>query len=241
MNSSCESIQNALIDFVGESEGMLPELQLHLKSCGGCRDVLKVFQSVHSSYQKLPEIEVPPHLSQKTLSTLIGLSSQAKDHVERAGLFSRLSSFLLQPGLVAAVVFIMVLGGVSFYRDRISPSPQMAQNFTSIPPLSPQEDITDLEASVLAHADLATLEQVSTDGVAAFKHQLALRHLMDGEDLQASQVLHNIMEQDLDYSQWEQVVKLHMKLMKKMGREAEYQKDLLRFREYAVVSLDSSF
>src|SRR5262249_41010586 len=94
--------------------------------------------------------------------------------------------------------------------------------------------IPDLDRPVLRHTDMASLEQASIESVAAFKHQVALRHMLDGEYDKACQVLDGVIDNYLNYSHWDQAVLLHISVMKKLGRQNEIQRDLNRLREYAI-------
>ncbi|MBL7685507.1 MAG: hypothetical protein JNK65_05680 [Deltaproteobacteria bacterium] len=250
MKNPCEKYQDEMLDCF---EGPLStELLSHLKNCINCGKLLQSFKQVHQIYKTLPDLNPPAYLDQKILTYARSAELRA---ASKTPFWESLRGWFLHPAVVAASVFVITLGGVQVYKklsfntsssevaggqkdssaqsyasSELSPNPRLRMvDWNSAPRLIP-----DLDRPVMRSVDLASIEQTSVDSVAGFKHLLAMRHIMDGDYERAHQLLASIADRNLDYSQWQQVVMLHMNLMKKLGREEDVQRDLARLKEYAV-------
>ena len=63
---NCERSRELFADYLGEelARGEAPELQLHLKTCQGCRQELALLGSTKATLKRaLPEVTMPQHLS----------------------------------------------------------------------------------------------------------------------------------------------------------------------------------
>lgn len=236
---NCESIQDQLIDFLYEESFEENEsLKSHIENCPHCSKSLESFRLIQSAFQNLKDPQLPPHLTAAVIQEI------EKSNVVSESVFSKLKHLIFHPAFVALFVFSFTLGVSYFAKDYFKSNPQTA--FLSTPmersfPLgvrmvdwnaNPRVD-ADLDQPVLKTAELSGLEQASIESIASFKHQIAIQHMMDGDDQKASQILGSLIENDLTYSQWDQAVFQHLQLMKRMGRNQEMKKDIARLKEYA--------
>ncbi len=256
----CDPIQTRIFEIydfeTGQKTDLPPADQSHLKTCSSCYSLYQDYQLVHQRFESLPEIDVPPALSLKVLS-------QLEIPHKKSGFFSEwLNRLILHPVSVAAVVFVFTLVGVYVYQGYLSSpsSNSVAQQTLGV---SPNPDVAyapapmptarfsnfhmsdwnpnlrlipDLDRPVLSKVDVSNLDQATTEAVASFKHQLALRHMIDGDYAAVCGILDQVVENDMNYSQWDQAVILHMRVLKKLGRTEEVKKDLSRLKEYALAS-----
>jgi len=252
MPTECELQKDAMIEALYGEKGMDPSLQGHLHQCPDCQEAFKGYEGLRSLYQALPDREPPPHLTDKIFSKI----EQGAEPLP--GFFAWVGRWLLHPASVAAMVFTLTLGGTVLYRRQfsstqdprvaLSPVPEKRSegpSELSPPPVvgsylrmvdwnpSPRL-IPDLDRPVLRVADVASLEQASIESVASFKHQVAMRHILDGEYDKAGRVLDGVIDNYMNYSHWDQAVVMHLSVMKKLGRQDEVRRDLKRLREYAM-------
>ncbi len=237
---NCESIQDQLVDFLYEESFEENEsLKSHIENCPNCSKSLESFRLIQSAFQNLKDPQLPPHLTAAVIQEI------EKSHVVSESVFSKLKQFIFHPAFVALFIFSLTLGISYFAKDYFKSNPQTA--FLTAPaeernfPLTvrmvdwnenPRVD-PDLDQPVLKTAELSGLEQASVESIAAFKHQMAVKYMIDGEDQKASQLLESLIENDLNYSHWDQAVFEHLQLMKKAGRNQEVKKDIARLKEYA--------
>lgn len=252
MVAPCEQFKDELVSLIYPDEATSPELQSHLKSCNACQADLKSLSSVTQLYKKLPDINPPAHLTEKVYSKIS----------PKVGVVDKLKALFLHPASVGLTVFCLTLAGSLTYQHFVSkPSSDVAQrdslpsagtnynglaqpvsyapthgNFRMVGWQAPIHFVEDLDKPVLRHTDVSSLEQASIEAVASFKHQLAMRHILDGELEEAHAILENITDHYMNYSHWEQAVLQHMRLVKKMGRQNEVQEDLDRLHEYAMAT-----
>ncbi|GEM_PF-2108298 len=258
METQCEQFHDEMVSLLYPDEAKSLELEVHFSACFACQESLKELQKVRGVYQKLPDVFPSSSLSEKVLAKM----------TPQRSFTDILRALLLHPASVGLTVFCLTLGGSLFYQrflskpEGISQAPSLSHSTplasggsNTAMPLSqevayqpggyrmvgwqPQARlIEDLDRPVLRHADVASMEQASIEAVASFKHQLAMRHILDGEYEQADRILDSITDNYLNYSHWEQAVLQHMRLMKKMGRENEMKRDLARLHEYALATPD---
>ncbi len=237
---NCESIQDQLVDFLYEESFKANEsLKIHIENCPNCLKSLESFKLIQSAFHHLKDPQLPPHLTAAVIQEI------EKSPVVSESVFLKLKQFIFHPAFVALFVFSLTLGVSYFAKDYFKSNPQTA--FLTAPsetrnfPLTvrmvdwnenPRVD-ADLDQPVLKTAELSGLEQASIESIASFKHQIAIKHMMDGDDQKASQILESLIENDLTYSQWDQAVFQHLQLMKRMGRNQEMKKDIARLKEYA--------
>lgn len=253
MALQCEQFKDELVTILYPDEIVSPALQDHLRTCVDCEDSLKDFRSVVNLYEKLPEVSPPAFLTDKIFAKIQAPKSFSE----------KFKAFFLHPASVGLTVFCLTLTGVFLYQRYVSgpqdtlvsqnkvsdlgtarPAEnvslpmayQPAGNYRMVGWQSPVHLMEGLDRPVLWHTDVTSLEHASIEAVASFKHQLAMRHILDGEYEKAHRVLDNIADNYLNYSHWEQAVLQHMRLAKRMGREDDVQKDLSRLREYAMAT-----
>lgn len=251
MLSQCEQLKDELVTLIYPDEPKSPVLESHLKSCTSCQQDLKSLSFVAEVYEKLPEVYPPSHLTEKILAQISS----------RPSFLEKIKVFFRHPATVGLTVFCFTLAGTLLYQRYVSSPTQIAQKepssstpstsvatvsnfqpfanqagFRMVGWQSPVRLLEDLDRPVLRHTDVLSLEHASIEAVASFKHQLAMRHIVDGEYEKAHMVLDNIADNYLNYSHWEQAVLQHMRLAKRMGRGDEVQKDLNRLREYAMAT-----
>jgi len=258
MTTRCEDVQDQLVSLLYEGEPSDPAVKDHVRQCPQCSATLQSYQQVQSLFQSLPEVNPPPHLTDAIFEKVSARP--------REPLGAWLSRFFLHPASVAVIVFVLTLGGTLIAKKYYPWLPRDNSQGTAVAvkdsgSSSPAADvipaarphfvranlrmvdwnpmptmIPDLERPVLKTTDTPSLEQASIESVAAFKHHIALRHIVDGEFSKAHEILDSIAENYLNYSQWERAVLLHMSLMKKLGRTEDIQRDVARLREYAMTS-----
>ncbi len=244
MSRPCEQFKDELVTLIYPDEAQSPELQDHVKSCSACQSELKSFSFVSSLYEKLPDLNPPVHLTEKVYQQIS----------PKVGFFEKLKVLFRHPASVGLTVFCLTLAGSLTYQRFVSkPTAQVAQlsnndsgrnltyqpgNFRMVGWQAPVHFVEDLDRPVLRHTDVSSLEQQSIESVASFKHQLAMRHILDGEYEKAHALLDNITDNYLNYSHWEQAVLQHMRLVKQMGRTYEVKRDLDRLHEYAMATPD---
>jgi hypothetical protein len=264
MQKSCELIQDQLMDLLDEANKGNPRLQVHLRECTDCRNAFQSYQDVQNLYKSLPDREPSIELADRVLSRVSEAGSPqvgvlawvsrvwlhpatvaAFVFVLTLGgtlLFKRFYPFSTPQNQVAVNEKTAEIGpagpvkemkgeeGLSVQPMALNPNFRMV-DWNPVPRLIP-----DLDRPVLRHTDVASLEQASIESVAVFKHQIALRHILDGEYAKASQVLDGVIDNYLNYSHWDQAVLLHISVMKKLGRQDEIRRDLNRLREYAMTN-----
>jgi hypothetical protein len=253
-NTDCQQIQDQLIDFLYEEEKVSPELKSHFHECVACQKSLEELSQVKNLYQKLPLVDPPYAVSEAIFSRI------AKPKLTP---FEWIGRLFTHPAPVAIMVFVLTLGGTYLFKrylpgslpgtqvavqEKVSaeaPSiaemsaPTVTNSYLRMVDWNPGPQlIPDLDRPVLKHTDVTSLEQASIESVCAFKHQIALRHILDGDYAQADQMLDSIIDNYLNYSQWDQAVVQHLQLMKKMGRPQEVKRDIARLKEYAMASPD---
>ncbi len=253
MLQECEQFKDELLTLVYLDEPKAPGLEVHLQGCSSCQQDLQELSSTVSFSHRLPDLNPPPHLTDKIFAQIAAPKS----------LKERIRLLFLHPASVGLTVFCLTLAG-SFMYQRYSkevPAP-VAQNekntrsnnllaASMYQPVAYQPNsfrmvgwqptlryVEDLDRPMLRHADLGSLEHASLEGLASFKHQLAMRHIIDGEYDKAHVVLNNIANNYMDYSHWEQAVLQHLKLMKSMGRDDDMRTDLSKLQEYAMATPD---
>lgn len=257
MEVKCEQFKDELVSLVYPDEPKSSELEAHLKSCSSCQIDLGEMQQVISFFQKLPDPLPPAHLTEKVFSRIApqGLLEKIKHlflHPAYVGLtvfcLTLAGSILYQRYIIkptydqltdrrGAVISAPVTSTASVNSEAPMAQPVAYQsNFRMVGWQPTQRFIEDLDRPVLRHTDLVSLEQASIEAVASFKHQLAMRHMLDGEYEKAHVVLESITDHYLNYTHWEQAVLQHMRLMKKMGRDDDMKHDLARLREYAMAT-----
>ncbi len=253
MQSGCEQFKDELVSFIYPDEFRSEELKTHLKSCSQCQEELKTLSSVSLLYKKLPDVNPPAYLTDKIFSR-VG---------PKVSFIEKIKVLFLHPASVGLTVFCLTLAGSFLYQRYVNrpenfalktsaPQPSISENsipsgavaqsvaypsnFRMVGWQAPVHFVEDLDQPVLRHTDVSSLEQASIESVAAFKHQLAMRHILDGDYEQAHALLENITDNYLNYSHWEQAVLQHMRLVKKMGRTYEVKRDLDRHHEYAMAT-----
>lgn len=253
MLQECEQFKDELLTFIYPDEPKAPGLEVHLQICNSCQKSLQELSSLVSFSRRLPDPHPPAHLTEKVFAQIAAPKSFRE----------RIRLLFLHPASVGFTVFCLTLAG-SFMYQRFSKAPlaPVAQNEKSAPsenslaasmyqPVAYQPNtfrmvgwqptlryIEGLDRPMLRNADLGSLEHASQEGLASFKHQLAMRHIIDGEYEKAHVVLNNIANNYMDYSHWEQAVLQHLKLMKSMGRDDDMRTDLYKLQEYAMATPD---
>lgn len=236
---NCESIQEKLLDLLYEEESAdLPLLKEHLATCSSCSADFDGLKAVQNTYKALKDPLLPSHLTQAVLQEFEQTESSANSF------FAKWTSFVLHPAVAALLIFSLTVGVSYSVKDYFKKNQQtalvMPEEISSPPFLVRMVDwssdpkvLPDLDRPVLKTAELPSLEQASVESMAAFKHQRAIHYITDGDDQSASKLLSAVIENDLNYSHWDQAVVQHLALMKKMGRHQEMKKDLARLKEYA--------
>jgi len=260
MLGPCEQWKDELVSLIYPDESKSPELLAHLQSCGSCQKEIKDLGSTLSFSHRLPDLFPPPALTEKVFQK-IAKPENFFEKMKRAFLHPAsvgLTVFCLT--LAGSFAYQRYAGHAPSaplaLRVASSPSPSTSSEEGSLargplqtvayPPSYGNYRmvgwqpalhlVADLDRPVLRHTDVGSLEQASIEAVASFKHQLAMRHILDGEYDKAHEVLHNIADNYMNYSHWEQAVLQHMRLMKKMGRQDEMRNDLARLQEYAMAT-----
>lgn len=238
---NCQSIQEKLIDFLyGEEENSSERafLEAHLSSCSDCSKSYQGYQTVKNLYKNLKDLPAPAHLTEVVFSKI------EQEKYPLKGFFQKFSSFILHPAMIALLIF-SVTAGVTYFVKGLYPSKpesdlamKEGRVFRMVDWETHSELSPGLDRPVLKTAELPSLEQASTESVASFKHQRAMHYMVDGDYQKASEVLGALIENDLNYSRWEEAVMQHLELMKKMGRSQEMKKDLARLKEYASANHD---
>ncbi|MFO1519706.1 MAG: hypothetical protein U1F57_08620 [bacterium] len=265
MTVRCEEVKDELVTLLYEEEGQ-DATRGHLRECSSCQDAFESLKQVQNLFQKLPDREVPAHLTDRVFDRIAEIQEGKKPAI------GWLKKLFLHPAYVAVFVFVFTLSGTLLFKRYFSgpngsqvavgdSRSSMGQNpfeekkeGASVAPVAASYGmpnvrmvdwnpmprlIPDLDRPVLRHTDLPSLDQASIEAVASFKHNMAYRHIMDGDYAQADKILDSITDNYLNYSQWEQAVLQHMQIMKKLGRQDEIKRDLARLREYAQVSPDA--
>lgn len=254
MSQECLQLKDELVTLIYPDEAKSPELEAHLASCTECQEELSSLTFTSLIFKGLPDLSPPAHLSEKVYARL----------QKKPSFLHQLKLFFLHPASVGLTVFCLTLAGSMGYQKYFSEhslapvaenqakTVESLSDFKSVMGLNqpavyrpnfkmvgwepPMRFVEDLDRPVLTHTDTGSLEQASIEAVASFKHQLAMRHIVDGEYEQAHVVLNNIANNYMNYSHWEHAVLQHMRLMKKMGRDEEMKKDLGRLQEYAMAT-----
>jgi len=251
---NCENTQNALLEHT-RSE-LDSSLSSHLRECPPCQNFEKSFQFVNQNYQKLNDVYPSAALCNQILESL----------KPKLSLLEQIKHFLLHPAVLAFNVFVLTLLGTYFFQHSPSVQDQASYNLSNSQTISssPQTAVQDLpsvaaipanktnfrfvgtnlnptlkanlEKPLLLAQDLNQMENISMESIANFKHQIAVKHLMDGDEEKASAILGEVINQNLNYSHWELAVIQHLAIMKKLGKTEEVQKDLARLREFAMTS-----
>ncbi|MBF0492435.1 MAG: hypothetical protein HQM15_06610 [Deltaproteobacteria bacterium] len=255
--NECLQYQNELVTLLYEDEGLKPDLKNHLKDCAPCQLELENLKQTQSFFSLKQDVFPPAQLEQKIFEQI---AQKNKSNWSFFRLFLlhpatvAVSVFLLTLGgtltlkknylapqqiarqeLVSAPV---IQGAQKSIVSSELEAPDLDSNFAKVsyrmldwnplPRLTP-----DLDRPVLKYTSLGSLEQSSLEAVSTFQHQIAMRHILDGDYQQASQALLQVIDRDERYSQWEQAMMLHLLLMKRMGQQQEIQRDLNRLKAYA--------
>lgn len=267
MEKNCEIFQDDLVTLLYEGETVEQGLNDHVKKCPSCSRTLEDYRRLQGLYQTLPDSNPPSALSEKVLSRLsrprlVFWGSFSRWTASRRWLAHpavvAVSVFLITLGgtFLYKKFFPSFPQGTSVALK--SPTPSFLIRGDSVeemlpvamaPALNPNLRLIDwntmpqldptLDRPVLKHANMTNLEDAAIEAVASFKHQVAMRHILDGEYTQACKVLDSVIDNYFNYSHWEQAVLLHISVMKKLGRQNEIQRDLNRLREYAMASPDA--
>ncbi len=208
--TNCEFYQDELVSLLYEDEEASSSLKAHVQACEKCSELLKNYENIQQVFSSLPQKTPSSTLVEKVLAEHEKLLRKKWD------LWTGFRHFFLHPAVVAAFVFMLTLGGTLFYKKYLNENKNETR--ISFQPLS---------------------EQVLAEEIAAFKHLHALHYLWDEEYEKAHQLLADLIEQDLNYSRWDEAVLQHIHVMKKMGRTHEAKRDVARLREYAHMSPDS--
>ncbi len=252
--NECTQYQNDLVSLLYEDEVLEPKAKAHLESCSPCQLELKNLQKTQSFFSVKYDAFPPVQLEQKIFEQI---SNKNKSR------WSFFKNFLLHPATVGVSVFLLTLvGTLSLKKNYLgvheialvdsnsvsndstsanpseSEAPNLESNYAKVSyrmlDWNPLPRVTpDLDKPVLKLTSLGSLEQNSIEAVSTFQHQIAMRHLMDGDFQQASQALNQVIDRDQRYSQWEQAMMQHLHLMKQMGQEEGIQRDLARLKSYA--------
>lgn len=258
MNTSCQPIQDQIVTLLYEEELVPLELECHLASCASCSQVLEQHQRVQAVFSRLPPLRPPVFLEDRIFAQLKTPSQKLR------GWFQKL---FLHPAWGAAFFLILALGGFQWLRHSppnpgigplvrhghladpaiLSSSGGQESGFTFVANVQERlidvdemklSPLPDLERPLIQKTDLSSLEQSSNESVSSFKHQFAIRYMLDGEYDKACALLDQLIESNFDYSLWSQAVFDHLNLMKKMGKKEEMKRDLARLKEYAMTNPD---
>jgi hypothetical protein len=260
MSNSCESIQDELVGLLYEGEETSPSVKEHLRQCNQCSATLQSYQKVQGLYRSLPELSPSPRLTE-TVFERVSTPPKSAFFIQWFRWI-----FLHPASVAVVVFVLTLGGTLYvrkyfpwFPRDNSkqtaialkseAPSAEgmVASPSASLSPMvrsnvrmvdwNPMPHLeADLDRPVLKQTDLPSLEQATVESICAFKQHIALRHIMDGDYAKADQILDGIIDNYLNYSNWEQAVVMHMNLMKKLGAPRKSNVASPRLRECAMPS-----
>jgi len=161
---NCERSRELFADYLGEelARGEAQELQLHLKTCQGCRQELSLLGSTKATLRlALPEVAMPQHLSFNSSKP------------EPQGWFQWLRQWRYATLAAATACFVICVASLAFFRAQLKVGSEGVQisfglsTATTVAPapVAPQVAVAGLgkeEVQRLIEARLTELEQTQT-------------------------------------------------------------------------------